>query len=190
MCVAGGNTDRAHPAHPAGGYAHRRSSTLSATGDGARVDRPTSGLRAVGYALAVVFPLGGFVFWLMLVNRGRGRTGFLVITLSVVLTGVWAYVLVGGHPAVTLRLNRCASDNRRLGTRAEIRSHGPSALTPADVKSLATEPGFAVPQRAHRPARRECARPSDWRPATVRRTWSRERSRRSGRRGACTGPID
>jgi hypothetical protein len=57
----------------------------------------SSGLKAAGYALALVFPLVGLLCGLMLVRRGKGRDGFLVITLSVALTVVWAYVLVGGH---------------------------------------------------------------------------------------------
>ena len=47
----------------------------------------------MGYVLAVLFPIGGFVCGLVLVGKGHGRTGALVIILSVVLTVVWAYVL-------------------------------------------------------------------------------------------------
>ena len=47
----------------------------------------------MGYVLAVLFPIGGFVCGLVLISKGKGQTGALVIILSVVLTVVWAYVL-------------------------------------------------------------------------------------------------
>jgi len=53
----------------------------------------SSGLVTMGYVLAVLFPIGGFVCGLVLISKGKGQTGALVIILSVVLTVVWAYVL-------------------------------------------------------------------------------------------------
>jgi len=50
-------------------------------------------LTTTGYALAVLFPVGGLACGLVLIGKGQYRAGAFVSVLSVVMTVVWLYAL-------------------------------------------------------------------------------------------------